>query len=165
MSDPTLLQERLKYDKNIVNYSVEEMHYLTTKLGQAAYNQEIENEPNPVDKKYNHKRELYAGLETDDKLNLTDNPYRINMEKKKAQKKREKETGIKIREFTHEERFPKRDELVEHKRKNPKDKVKCDMCGKIFTRCNRASHNRTQYHRVFVQANKKLMALLQPDDI
>lgn len=147
MTEPVVLQERLKYNKNIVNYSVEEMHYLTTALGQAAYNQEVEDEPRPSKKIIKDKRDIYSGLELDDRLN--------------------RGLGIippKERKFTHAERFPTREEPdPDFRRKDPKDRIKCEMCGKIFNRCNRSTHNKTNYHKIFLQANRKLMRLLQPD--
>lgn len=42
----------------------------------------------------------------------------------------------------------------------PSDKIKCEVCSKVFTRSGRTGHNRTTYHRVHLDLNEKLRKLL-----
>lgn len=75
-------------DKNIVNYSVEQMEYIQKPIGKANYNAET---------------------------------------KKKA---------------------------------HWSDRIKCEICGKEFTRSARTKHNQTQHHQTYANLNKKLASLL-----
>ncbi len=42
----------------------------------------------------------------------------------------------------------------------PSDKVRCEVCSKVFTRSGRSGHNKTTYHRVHLDLNQKLTKLL-----
>lgn len=44
------------------------------------------------------------------------------------------------------------------------DKVKCDICGIIFSRSNRCSHNNTTLHKAYRDMNRKLYKLLLLDN-
>ena len=40
------------------------------------------------------------------------------------------------------------------------DRIKCNVCGKEFTRSSRTKHNKTQHHRTYEQLNRKLVEFL-----
>ncbi len=43
------------------------------------------------------------------------------------------------------------------------DRVKCNICGKIFTRSARANHNKTKYHQTYACIGEKLRKILIND--
>jgi hypothetical protein len=43
---------------------------------------------------------------------------------------------------------------------NPRDRIECKLCGKIYVRSSSTHHQRTQYHQAHVKINKKLRELL-----
>lgn len=42
----------------------------------------------------------------------------------------------------------------------PNDKVKCELCGIVFSRSNRSKHKKTKMHKVYENLNLKLMKAL-----
>lgn len=40
------------------------------------------------------------------------------------------------------------------------DKIKCDICGRMFTRSNRTNHNNSSVHKAYSNINQKLYKLL-----
>lgn len=53
-----------------------------------------------------------------------------------------------------------RPRMSEEDKALPSDKVRCEVCSKLFTRSGRTGHNRTTYHRVHLDLNEKLRKLL-----
>jgi len=43
------------------------------------------------------------------------------------------------------------------------DKLKCEICGKMYTRSAKTSHNGSQFHKIYENANKRMIALLRGD--
>jgi hypothetical protein len=43
---------------------------------------------------------------------------------------------------------------------DPKDRIKCSICGKIYTRCASYQHKKTQHHKTHMKINEKLKVLL-----
>ncbi len=43
---------------------------------------------------------------------------------------------------------------------DPKDKLECEICGKIFIRSGRYNHNKTEYHIAHANMNDKIRKLL-----
>jgi hypothetical protein len=50
-----------------------------------------------------------------------------------------------------------------NKKTSPKDKIKCDVCGKIYIRSGSYCHKNTIYHKERLKINKKLAKLLIED--
>lgn len=42
----------------------------------------------------------------------------------------------------------------------PVNKVRCPVCGKLFTKRNRYAHRRTQYHQIYEKINNKFLGHL-----
>lgn len=42
--------------------------------------------------------------------------------------------------------FKRSEEEKQNKKTNPRDKVRCNICSKEFTRWNRSKHNKTKHH-------------------
>jgi len=40
------------------------------------------------------------------------------------------------------------------------DRIKCNICGKIFTRSARANHNKTKYHQTYASVGEKMRKVL-----
>lgn len=154
MMKPVELQDSLKQNKNLITYTNEEFEYFTTALGLAAYSKEKDDPdeviPHPPT---TNKKDKYKGLQ--DNLNRIDNPdYNPSIKGeiiKKEDKKEKKITFPIIDPYQRKERLAK-----------PSDRIECELCGKIISRSNRARHNKTNYHQVFAQANKKLVHLMHP---
>lgn len=53
---------------------------------------------------------------------------------------------------------------VNGNKKQPRDLVKCDVCGKIFTRWNRTKHNKTKHHQLYNNVNEKMRKLILNTD-
>jgi len=45
----------------------------------------------------------------------------------------------------------------------PNDRIKCNLCGKEFTRSNRSHHNNTQVHLLYKKVNEKMSKLVLID--
>lgn len=43
---------------------------------------------------------------------------------------------------------------------NYKDKILCDICGKEYVRSNSTNHKKTNYHKIHLELNKKLINIL-----
>ena len=50
--------------------------------------------------------------------------------------------------------------VVKKEKAHWSDRIKCDVCGKEFTRSARSMHNKTQHHVTYSKLNKKLAELL-----
>lgn len=53
--------------------------------------------------------------------------------------------------------------LYEGGKAKPDDRIKCQVCGKIFTRWNRTRHNKTQYHQTYAKVENKFKQFLLAD--
>ena len=53
---------------------------------------------------------------------------------------------------------PIKNEIYKEKIKDKpkKQMIKCDICGKFYSRTNKWAHNHTEYHRAYMNINKKL---------
>ncbi len=53
---------------------------------------------------------------------------------------------------------------IEHHEKEPKthwsDRIKCNICGKEFTRSARSAHKQTVYHKLHLKFHKKISNLM-----
>lgn len=86
------LINKILEDKNVVNYTEEEIKYCTTPIGNAIYNH-------------------------------------------RGRKRKEKKCL-------------------------PTDRVKCEMCGKEYTRSGKYNHDKTKVHQTYVKLNKKIASVL-----
>lgn len=55
--------------------------------------------------------------------------------------------------------------IKSNKKKNWFDRIKCDVCGKEFTRSARTKHNSTQYHQIYSCLNTKLIKIIVDNNI
>jgi hypothetical protein len=53
--------------------------------------------------------------------------------------------------------------LYEGGKAHRNDRIKCPVCGKIFTRWNRVHHNKTQYHQTYLKVETKFRKYLLDD--
>jgi|SRR5271154_1709771 len=52
---------------------------------------------------------------------------------------------------------PRKDESEKAK---PTDRIQCEICGNIFSRCHRSAHRKTKIHQAYENMNQKLIKLL-----
>jgi hypothetical protein len=50
--------------------------------------------------------------------------------------------------------------LYEGGKAKPDDRIKCQVCGKVFTRWNRSQHNKTQYHKIYLKVESQFKKFL-----
>jgi len=50
--------------------------------------------------------------------------------------------------------------LYEKTNEKWKDRIKCEICNKTYTRSNKYRHNNTKYHKMYEEMNNKLRKLL-----
>jgi hypothetical protein len=55
------------------------------------------------------------------------------------------------------------DPIIEKKYANPKDIIKCNICGKEYTRANKYRHDRTKIHQLLLKMGNKLRQYLYED--
>jgi hypothetical protein len=66
---------------------------------------------------------------------------------------------------TQEEKKLGRPRKNNDEKAKPTDRIQCDICGNIFSRCHRAAHKKTKVHQAYEQMNQKLVKLLLDTDI
>ena len=47
---------------------------------------------------------------------------------------------------------------------HPKDRVKCQVCGKVYTRSGSAKHKKSQQHKIYEDINNKLLKAILGND-
>jgi hypothetical protein len=58
-----------------------------------------------------------------------------------------------------------RPRIRDDKKAKATDKVKCPVCGGIFSRSNRSAHKKTKYHTAYEQFDSKIRNLMLADNI
>jgi len=150
------LQEKVKSDKVAVSYSKEELEFLTTPIGYAAYRAPIEHpsESEVVTLFIKDKKERYKGL-------LDYVPEDLKEDKEDIFKEKRPEKQYDFSEKSDVRSFEPH--IVEVVKRSGKDRVKCNLCGKNYDRYNRSHHNKTNYHKTFADLTLKIVTILQPD--
>jgi hypothetical protein len=140
-------QNKLKSNKVIIEYTPEEINYLSNPMGYASYNSDSSKycEKNNT-RKIKHKRELFFKL--DDIINDEEKSPDIILQN----------TGKKGQEGPP--KIPKR---ILYPEKNPSDRLKCEICGTIFSRSNRFNHRQTKKHKIYAEINSKLLKIMRSD--
>lgn len=78
---------------------------------------------------------------------------------KKACEEQEEKEKKELQEIEEEKQI-KKDNRIKKKRADPNDKIKCELCGVEYTRCNRSRHEKTRIHKLYKDVNDKFKNLL-----
>ncbi len=62
--------------------------------------------------------------------------------------------------FNHKSEEEPKEKVQEKRKAKWSDRIECDICGKVFTRSARSSHNITLFHRMKRDEHAKLKKLL-----
>ena len=152
----TKLQSKIKSDKVIADYSKEELEFVTTPIGYAAYRAPIEHpsEPEVVTLFIKDKKERYKGL-----LDYVPEDLKEDKEDFFDQVRPNKQYDFSekpdIRSFEPH--------YVEPEILKQTDRMKCKICNKTYGRSNITHHNRTNYHKMYLELATKIVTILQPD--
>lgn len=52
----------------------------------------------------------------------------------------------------------------EEDKAKPTDRIKCEVCGEIYSRCHKSSHQVSKIHLAYAKMNQKLLKLLLDND-
>lgn len=159
------IQEKLKEDKVLLDYDVEEMKYLSTPIGKATYAHPPEN-PNIVllDNIESEDSDEYTYSYTSEDTSVaSEDPFQL---KNRQDNIEIKETFIPTSEDTSDASETDEEEVQEtqpRKKVHWRDRIKCQICGGEYTRSAVSAHRGTKKHQIYAQANKKFLSILQGD--
>ena len=153
----TKLQSKIKSDKVIADYSKEELEFVTTPIGYAAYRAPIEHpsEPEVVTLFIKDKKERYKGLLDYVPEDLKEDLKEDFFDQERPNKQYDFSEKPDVRSFEPH--------IIEVVKKSGKDRVKCNLCGKNYDRYNKSHHDKTNYHKTFADLTIKIVTILQPD--
>ena len=138
------LQNKLCTNKNTRTYTEEDIQYLITPMGSAAFLKELEDDKPKSDIIITKQKDRYIGLIEEDIVFLKPNKPILNI----------------FDDDMLEEIIIKPVPKPKPKKRLRKyDRVKCEICNKIYVRSNKVQHCQSNFHN-YAKVNRKLLYFL-----